>query len=183
MRFFRLFWIPDGLTARDGTYVNERWEDLMRILALESVRGQFLVVGEDLGTVPDVREALADYGMLRYRLFYFEKGTTGCRMPPRATTRANALVSSTTHDLPTIAGFWAGRDIDARRSAGNVADEAHISGRSAERRDEKSEMLDAFGAKACCPHPFPAEAADWTELTGEIPQRRHRLSGLAPPRC
>src|SRR3974390_1631018 len=63
---------------RSFTYVNERWIDLMRILALESVRGKFLVVGEDLGTVPDaLREAMDRFGILSYRLFYFEKGSDG----------------------------------------------------------------------------------------------------------
>jgi 4-alpha-glucanotransferase len=72
MRFFHLFWIPDGMEANAGTYVRDRHEDLIRILALESVRNGVIIVGEDLGTVPDqVRETLARFGVLSYRLFYF----------------------------------------------------------------------------------------------------------------
>ena len=60
MRFFRLYWIPDGMDATDGTYVRDRFEALLSILALESVRNQVVVIGEDLGTVPDeAREVLA----------------------------------------------------------------------------------------------------------------------------
>lgn len=168
MRFFRLFWIPDGYVAKDGTYVNERWIDLLRILALESVRGQFLVVGEDLGTVPDaLREAMVRFGILSYRLFYFEKGWDG--EPKRVQDYARqALVSSTTHDLPTLAGFWAGRDIEARRAAGMLPDAAQYRRQQEERRAEKGRLLDALIRDGFLPNDFPREAADWSELTGEL---------------
>ena len=168
MRFFRLFWIPDGLTAAHGTYVNERWQDLLRILALESLRGHFLVVGEDLGTVPPaLRSAMEHYGMLRYKLFYFEKGRDGLPLPPADYPR-NALVSSTTHDLPTIAVFWAGRDIEARRDAGMLNDDALYRRQLSERRDEKLRMIEALVRDGLLRPAFPREAADWTELTGEL---------------
>ncbi|MBN9661685.1 MAG: 4-alpha-glucanotransferase [Acidobacteria bacterium] len=168
MRFFRLFWIPDGVTAAHGTYVNERWRDLLRILALESVRGQFLVVGEDLGTVPPVlREAMEEFSMLRYKLFYFEKGSDGLPLPPHQYPR-NALVSSTTHDLPTISGFWAGRDIEARHKSGILNDEEMYARQKRERREEKHRMIEALVREGFLPGNFPREAADWPELTGEL---------------
>ncbi len=123
MRLFRLFWIPDGFSPADGMYVRDNAEDLMRILALESVRSRNIIVGEDLGTVTDeIRDTLMSFGVLSYRVFYFEKHRDG------SFKRSNeyphqALVASTTHDLPTIAGFWSGRDIEARRAAG-LADTA-----------------------------------------------------------
>jgi 4-alpha-glucanotransferase len=168
MRFFRLFWIPDGFVAKDGTYVNERWIDLLRILALESVRGQFLVVGEDLGTVPaELREAMVRFGILSYRLFYFEKGADG--EPKRVQDYARqALVSSTTHDLPTLAGFWAGRDIEARRAAGMLPDAAQYRRQQEERRTEKGRLLNALIRDGFLPNDFPRAAADWSELTGEL---------------
>jgi 4-alpha-glucanotransferase len=168
MRFFRLFWIPDGFVAKDGTYVNERWIDLLRILALESVRGQFLVVGEDLGTVPaELREAMVRFGILSYRLFYFEKGADG--EPKRVQDYARqALVSSTTHDLPTLAGFWAGRDIEARRAAGMLPDVVQYRRQQEERRAEKGRLLNALIRDGFLPNDFPREAADWSELTGEL---------------
>ena len=168
MRFFRLFWIPDGFVAKDGTYVNERWIDLLRILALESVRGKFLVVGEDLGTVPaELREGMERFGILSYRLFYFEKGWDG--EPKRVQDYARqALVSSTTHDLPTLAGFWAGRDIEARRAAGVLPDMAQYRRQQEERRTEKGRLLNALIRDGFLPTDFPREAADWGELTGEL---------------
>ena len=108
MRLFHLYWIPDGYDATAGAYVRERNEDLVRILALESVRNRVVVVGEDLGTVePEIRKTLARYGMLSYRLFYFEKNPNG-EFRRHEEYPAQALVSSTTHDLPTLAGFWVG---------------------------------------------------------------------------
>ncbi len=168
MRFFRLFWIPEGHTAAQGTYVNERWQDLIRILALESVRGRFLVVGEDLGTVPDgLREAMEQYGMCNYKLFYFEKGPDGLPLPCRDYPR-RALVSSTTHDLPTLAGFWAGRDIEARRAAGVLNDDGFYQRQKHERREEKSKMTEALIRDGFLPPDFPRESADWPELTGDL---------------
>jgi 4-alpha-glucanotransferase len=168
MRFFRLFWIPDGLPAREGAYVNERWRDMLRILALESHRHQFLVVGEDLGTVPDeLRTAMEQYGILSYRLFYFEKSWDG--LPKRvADYPRQALVSSTTHDLPTLAGYWAGRDIEVRRAAGLTGDGANYRQLIEERRQDKARLLDALIRDGLLPNDFPREAANWTELTGEL---------------
>ena len=107
---------------REGAYVLDYAEDMVQILALESVRNQVVVIGEDLGTVePYIRETLHRYGVLSYRLLYFEKNGGEFYLPddyPR-----EALVSVSTHDLPTLAGFWENRDIDARRKAGVLPDE------------------------------------------------------------
>src|SRR5207248_6273279 len=118
MRLFRLYWIPEGYDAAHGAYVRELSDDFVRILALESVRNQVVVVGEDLGTVePEIRDTLARFGILSYRLFYFEQNQRG-GFRRHDEYPAHALVSSTTHDLPTLAGFWVGADIEARRAAG-----------------------------------------------------------------
>lgn len=114
MGLFRLFWIPKGKKPSDGTYVRYFPEDLLRILALESVRHQTVIIGEDLGTVPAyIRETLARHQILSYRLFYFERTPSGAFSPPEDYP-ALALASVTTHDLPTLAGFWRGRDIEVK---------------------------------------------------------------------
>ncbi len=167
MRFFRLFWIPDGLPAADGTYVRDRWQNLLRILALESVRGRFVVIGEDLGTVePWVREELARFGILSYRLLYFEKHTDGSFLTPSEYPQ-QALVSGTTHDLPTLAGFWLGRDIQARHKAGLIQEESYRQ-QLAAREVEKQRMLDVLLRLSLLPGWFPRDAAKVPDFTGEL---------------
>ena len=167
MRFFRLYWIPDGADAAHGAYVRDHWDDLIRIVALESVRHKVVVIGEDLGTVePEVRQTLARFGILSYRLLYFEKDEQGTFRKPADYSR-QALVSSTTHDLPTLAGFWIHRDIDERRRAG-VIDDAGYRAQREGREIEKQKMLDALLAAGLLPAWYPRSARDIPELTGEL---------------
>lgn len=167
MRLFRLYWIPDAGDARAGAYVQERSLDFLRILALESVRNRVVVVGEDLGTVePAIRETLARFGILSYRLFYFEKKDGGL-FRRYDEYPAQALVSSTTHDLPTIAGFWSGADIRARRDAG-VLDEAGFRGQMEGREAEKQKMLDMLFELGLLPADLPRHAGAYPELTGKL---------------
>jgi 4-alpha-glucanotransferase len=167
MRLFRLFWIPDGADAAHGAYVRERSQDLVRILALESVRNQVIVVGEDLGTVePSIRETLAGFGILSYRLFYFEKHESG-EFRRSDEYPLQALVSSTTHDLATLAGFWVGADIEARRAAGIIDDEARRA-QFENREREKQKMLDVLFDLHFLPESLPRVATAYSELTGEL---------------
>jgi 4-alpha-glucanotransferase len=168
MRFFRLYWIPDGMEATVGTYVRDRFEALLSILALESVRNRVIVIGEDLGTVPDeAREVLHRFGILSYRLLYFEQDNNGRFRPPEDYPR-DALASATTHDLPTLAGFWLGRDIDARREAGLLPDEGAYQSMRADRAREKQKLLDLVIGLKLVPDWFPRDAAQVPELVGEL---------------
>ena len=116
MGLFRLFWIPPSGTAADGAYVRYDAEEMLAVLAVESVRAGAVVVGEDLGTVePSVRTALAAAGVLSYRLVWFED-----EPPERYPEQAMAAV--TTHDLPTVAGTWSGSDDEDQKAAGVDAD-------------------------------------------------------------
>ena len=167
MRLFRLYWIPDSSDATQGAYVRERGDDFLRILALESVRNRVVVIGEDLGTVePEVREQLAAFGILSYRVFYFEKNGGGELRAYEEYPR-QALVSSTTHDLPTLAGFWIGADIQARREAGLV-DEAAWRAQWEARAAEKQKMLETLLRLGLLPQHLPRVASAYPELTGEL---------------
>lgn len=178
MRFFRLFWIPEGLTAADGAYVRDYPEDLLRILALESVRGGFIVIGEDLGTVlPGTRERLSEAGILGYRVLWFEKDFNGRLKPPHEYPQY-AAVSTTTHDLPTLAGFFSGRDIEARKAAGLVDENAYQQ-QWAARREDIGKAEEAL-ANAGCPNdaldfvlstPTTIAIVNQEDLTGETEQQ------------
>ncbi|RBY93410.1 4-alpha-glucanotransferase [Blastococcus sp. TF02-8] len=124
MGLFRLWWVPADGSAADGAYVRYPSEDLLDIVALESHRAQALVVGEDLGTVEDgVREAMAEHGVLSYRLLWFEDDDP-------AEWPAEAMAAITTHDLPTVAGLWTEADVDEQREHGTGTDEELERGRA-----------------------------------------------------
>ena len=111
MGLFRLWWVPEGGTPLDGLYVRYPSADLLDIVALESHRAQALVVGEDLGTVePGVRDALAEHGIVTYRVLWFEEDEP-------ASWPAESMATVTTHDLPTVAGAWSGADAKAQHAA------------------------------------------------------------------
>lgn len=168
MRFFRLYWIPDAADATRGAYVRDYADDLIRIVALESVRQRVVVVGEDLGTVePSVRETLARFGILSYRLLYFEKDQRG-EFRSMHEYPEQALVSSTTHDLPTLAGFWTNEDIEARRKAGIFPNESTYRANLQARILEKQKMLDVLYREGLLPPGFPRSAYEIPELTGEL---------------
>ena len=120
MGLFRLYWLPPGGGPTDGAYVRYPADDLLAVLAIESVRSGAVVVGEDLGTVEEgVRDRLHAAGLLSYRLVWFEE-TAPEHYP------AQALGAVTTHDLPTIAGVWSGDDAADQRAAGVEPDEAAL---------------------------------------------------------
>ncbi|MBU0750610.1 MAG: malto-oligosyltrehalose synthase [Gammaproteobacteria bacterium] len=116
MALTRVFWVPAGQPATEGAYVSYPLEDLLGIVALESRRNHCMVIGEDLGTVPEgFSERLAEAGVLSYRPFLFERTGDGGFKPP-ADYPHQALVAVSTHDLPTWRGFWKGSDLDLRAS-------------------------------------------------------------------
>lgn len=116
MGLMHLFWVPAGLSAAHGAYLTYPFQDLIRVLALESRRQRCLVIGEDLGTVPDgFRPAVMAAGVLSYRVFQFER-VGGGLFKRWSDYPEGALVTAGTHDLPTLAGFWTGRDLDWRRA-------------------------------------------------------------------
>lgn len=114
MGLFRLFWIPGGMSAREGSYVRYPSDDLITILALESHRARSFVIGEDLGTVEDgVREEMAERNMLSYRLLWFLD-------QPIDELPALSMASANTHDLPTTIGLWEGSDLRRQEQLGLI---------------------------------------------------------------
>jgi 4-alpha-glucanotransferase len=123
MGLFRLWWVPAGHPPTDGAYVRYPAEDLLDVVALESHRARAVVVGEDLGTVePGVREALAERGILSYKVVWFEDDEPD-------TWPAQALAAVTTHDLPTVAGLWTGSDARDQLAATTMTEDDVLSGR------------------------------------------------------
>lgn len=109
----RLWLVPDGASPEEGAYLRYPCEDLLRLVALESWRHRAIVIGEDLGTVPEGFDGLlADAGLLGIRVLLFQQH--GGRFFAPREWPDTAISTTTTHDLPTIAGWWQGNDIGWR---------------------------------------------------------------------
>jgi 4-alpha-glucanotransferase len=165
MGLFRLFWIPEGKTGKEGAYVRYPAEDLLGILALESVRQNALVVGEDLGTVPkEVPPTLQRWGVLSSKVLYFERDKRGYL--PSEKYAPLALATANTHDMPTLAGFWAGRDIEQRARVGLIDGDAASAKAREERERDKRALLALLAREKILPSPRAPN--DPAELRGAI---------------
>ncbi len=174
----RLFWIPDGAKAGQGAYISYPVDHLIGQIALESTRNKCLIVGEDLGTVPEgLTEKLSDATILSYRVLWFEREGEQFRAPASYPARALACVS--THDLPTLRGWWSGEDHLERRRLG-LMDDAALFDALANRAHEKREVIACLArsgfpaspdteapldlATAAALHAFLASSPSWLML-------------------
>jgi 4-alpha-glucanotransferase len=188
MGLFRLFWIPGGRPGSEGAYVRYPADDLLGILALESRRNRAVVVGEDLGTVPDeVPGALASWGILSSRVLYFERDDSTGFHPSKAYS-SRAMVTANTHDLPPLAGYWIDRDLVLRRSVGQIPNDEELAAARAQRETERAALLRRLEEEGClggtstlagplercaavnsflCQTPAPLVGASLDDLVGE----------------
>ena len=145
MGLMRLFWVPAGHAADQGTYVTYPFADLLGILALESQRHRCLVIGEDLGTVPDeVRHALWVNRILSYRILLFEKDWQAGSFWASSDYPTLALCASGSHDLPTLRGYWREADLDLRETL-NLYPSGEIGQQQRElRRHDRQQILAAL---------------------------------------
>ena len=112
----RQYWVAPGMKADEGVFITYPLQDILRIIALESRRSQCVVIGEDLGTVPDgFGEIMAAAGLLSYKVLFFETWESGLFMRPEMYPE-QSMVTVSTHDLPTLAGWWTGRDLEWRQN-------------------------------------------------------------------
>ncbi|HAS53352.1 MAG: 4-alpha-glucanotransferase [Nitrospirae bacterium GWC2_57_13] len=180
---FRLYWIPRGKEPREGVYVEYPHEDLLRIIALESVRNKVVVIGEDLGTIGDnVREALKQFNMLSYRLFYFERNypDPSFRMPEKYPEPA--LCAVTTHDLPTLTGYWQGRDIAVRKEQGMYPDDESWKGQLQERERDKKLLLELLRSQGLLPAGSPEGPGEMPGMTSDLMIAIYRFLDSTPSR-
>jgi 4-alpha-glucanotransferase len=138
MGLMRLWLIPRGQPAGEGAYLAYPLEDLLNLLALESHRHGAVVIGEDLGTVPPgFRTRLRRAGIAGMDVLWFERTRLHFKKPSR--WRADAVAMTTTHDLPTVAGWWSGEDIRTRRALG-----LGTPGEEEERSQDRTRLWRAF---------------------------------------
>ncbi|HEY6983239.1 4-alpha-glucanotransferase [Reyranella sp.] len=138
MGLMRLWLVPNGALPIDGAYLSYPMDDLMRLLALESHRHHAPVIGEDLGTVPaGFRARCRALGMAGMDVLWFARDGAGFLEPAR--WRDDAIATTSTHDLPTVAGWWQGADLELRRGLGTVKQ-----GDVEEREHDRAALWQAF---------------------------------------
>lgn len=163
------FWVvPPGRDATQGVYIYNDLQAILGILALESQRQQCLVIGEDLGTIPRaLREGLRESGIFSYKLFFGERAGDGGFIAPRDYEPV-AMAALTTHDMPTLRGWWNYLDLDMGVSLGLYTAE-HAEELREDRREAKQQILDSMHGLGSlddeAPHdvdgcPFTQELAD-----------------------
>ncbi|MDH6169175.1 (1-_4)-alpha-D-glucan 1-alpha-D-glucosylmutase [Variovorax boronicumulans] len=180
MGLMRLFWIPEGRSAREGAYVYYPLDEMLAIVAIESHRHRCMVVGEDLGTVEDaVRDALAKADVLSYRLLYFEKGHDGRFSPPDSYPQA-ALVAISTHDLATFAGWWTAEDLRGRLALDLFPDLAVFDKQLMDRAQERIELMQALQQAGLVSREEVAEAAGLALPSVRIVEAAHAFLAAAP---
>ena len=145
----RLWLVPQGASPAEGCYLRYPQEDLLRLVALESMRHEAIAIGEDLGTVPEgFRPELQAAGVAGMRVMWFEQAGRGFKNPARWTREAVAMTS--THDLPTVAGWWRGRDLEWREKLGTT-----LKNQEATRNAERPKLWAAFRRAGVAEGPLP----------------------------
>lgn len=172
MGLFRQFWIPEGRTGEEGTYVRYPFEPLLAVLAIESRRRGAIVIGEDLGTVPrGLPSLLARWGVLSTRVLYFERDARGGFRPPSSYSR-RALVTVNTHDHAPLAGWWTGRDIEIRHEIGDLGD-AQRAEALRRRADERNALRERLAAARILPAAARVEGPDLSAAVHAFLARTH----------
>ena len=148
MALCRLWWVLNGKTADFGAYVHYDAEVMFAILALESQRNRCVIIGEDLGTVPDeARHLLNRYQVFSYKVMYFSKGWNGFQLPEEYPEQAITVIS--THDVAPLAGYWTGKDLDTMFKLGTLPDAAAFQTALDEREHDKADLLDKLKETGC----------------------------------
>ncbi len=147
----RLYLIPAGMRPDEGAYVRMPFAHLLDVTAEESAASRCIVIGEDLGTVPrGFRAQVGRFGIWSYKVMLFERDRLGAFRPPESYSE-RALVTFSTHDLPTFAGWVAGHDLRVRAALGIPAGETEQ-----ERAEAIAALQAALRRQGCTSCDFPS---------------------------
>ena len=167
MALLRLWWVVKGDDAKEGGYVYYPVDDLLGILALESHRNKSLVIGEDLGTVPDeIRTKLADNGVYSYRVFFFEQAEDGGFFSP-SHYPVQSMSTLTTHDMPTLIGYWHCLDLELGKELGLYPTDEILKTLYDARHANKQAILDSLHGHGSIPENV-GQDVNTTAMTKEL---------------
>ena len=178
MGLFRLWWVPAGMPADQGTYVRYRHEAMVGLLAGEAARAGGVAIGEDLGTVEQwMRDYLAARRVLGTSMLWFERRADGTPLPPRR-WRRDCLATVGTHDVPPAAAFLTGEHVALRSRLGL------LTGSLATEREHAAAAVavwrDALaGQRLLPPGPAPGPAEFTRALYGYLARTPAALIGVS----
>lgn len=176
MALCRLWWVVGSRPADVGAYVHYNAEVMFAILALESQRNQCVVIGEDLGIVPDqARELLYRYQVFSYKVMYFSKNWQGFELPQDYPTQAIAVIS--THDVAPLASYWIGKDLETMHCLGTIPSDEAFQTALRQRQTDKADWF----AKLKQTHCLPQDAEMPSEMTETLMSAVHQYA--AATRC
>ena len=180
MGLMRLFWIPPGLPPSAGAYVHYPFDEILGILALESQRNQCMVIGEDMGTVPEiVQDRMIKWGIYSYKVFYFEKEDAEKYIAPEKYI-PHAAVAVSTHDLPTLAGFWQSEDIAIRTELDLYPSNELRDKQIKERVMERLGILKLLEQEGLLPEGVIPDPVATSIMTPELARAIHQLVARTP---
>lgn len=164
---YRFWWVPPRHKATDGAYVYNNIHDWLGILALESQRNKCLIIAEDLGTIPtELRVALKEVGAFSYKLFFGERAADGGYIAPQDYEK-QALSALTTHDMPTLIGWWSHYDLSLGRELG-IYNDADVERIGSERVEAKQRILDSMHGLGSVGDEIPRRATEIPEMTRDL---------------
>lgn len=167
MALLRLWWVPKGESAKAGTYVYYPVDDLLAILALESHLNECAIIGEDLGTVPDdIVGKLQENGIHSYKVFFFEQAEDGGFYSPMH-YKEQAMATLTTHDMPTLIGYWHCKDLELGKEIGLYQGDELMQTLYDDRVKAKQSILDSLHGHNSIPDHIGRDA-NYVGMTQEL---------------
>lgn len=156
--FMRQYWVAPSFKADEGIYITFPMADMLRVIALESHRNGCVVIGEDLGTVPDgFGEIMAAHGLLSYKVMFFERWENGLFMRPDAYPY-QSMATCSTHDLHTVAGWWTAHDLQWRRNLNLYPNDQMAADEAMGRLDSRDYLRGALlDMELMTEHQYPAD--------------------------
>ena len=172
MAFYRLWLVKNKKSAKDGAYINCDIDAFLAIVAIESQKRKCLIIGEDLGTVPmELQDKLLAKGIFSYKIFFFTRASDGGFIAP-CHYKKQALSTLSTHDMPTIRGFWRCYDLELGKKLGIYNNEETLQDLYKQRHDAKQKILDSMHGLGSLKNNISKDV-NQTDITKELNYAMH----------
>lgn len=165
----RLWLVPEGASPADGAYLSYPIQDMLRLVALESWRNECIVMGEDLGTVPEgFRERLMEKSIMGMQVLMFERDEDQ-NFKDIEDWNNTSIAMTTTHDLPTMTGWWIARDVEWQARLEQLAEDTTEEKEKQKREEDRQRLAKTLGLKDTSPDSAKAAVDACISHIGKTP--------------